>query len=97
MADYPRDRRDSLGFTDEGLNFAVDSSEVKESSVPDYAEVWGELFIDKAGGTNFKFHVENGIEFDRARESLKRFVVIIQQKIDTAENCPWFEPEEQKS
>jgi len=87
-----RYRRDSLGFADEGLNFAIVGEPVKTSSVPNTAAVWGELFIDVAGGTNFKFHVEKGVDFQRARDGLQRFVSIIQQRIDTAEKCPFYEP-----
>lgn len=88
-----RYRRDPLGFIDEGLNFAVTFDTIKSSSIPSYSEVWGELFIDAAGGTNFKFHVEKGIDFQHARECLRRFVSIIQQRIDTAKECPFYEPE----
>lgn len=91
-----RYRRDSLGFVDEGLNFDT-SRGVKESSIPDYAEVWGELFISAAGTTNFKFHVEKGVDFQQARECLIRFVRIIQQRIDTAKECPFYEPERNKA
>lgn len=88
-----RYRRDSLGFVDEGLNFAVEGEPVKTSSIPSDAQVWGELFITAAGSVSFKFHVEKGVGFQQARESLRRFVYIIQQRIDTAKECPFYEPE----
>lgn len=89
-----RYRRDALGFTDEGCNFAVGEQAVKPSAIPGDASVWGELFIDAAGGTNFKFH--SGSDFQFARESLRKFVSIIQQRIDTAKECPFYEPEKQR-
>lgn len=87
-----RYRRDSLGFVDEGLNFVVENHyEVKLSSVPAEARIWGELFVDAAGGVNFKFH--SGSDFQLARRSLRKFVSIVQQRIDTARECPFYEPE----
>lgn len=90
-----RYRRDKLGFTDEGLNFISERQveKVKISSVSDDIKIWGELFIDSAGGTNFKFH--SGDDFQIARESLRKFVSIIQQRIDTAKECPFYKPEKE--
>lgn len=84
-----RYRRDALGFTDEGCNFAVPGQEVQLSSVPSDVLIWGELFIDAAGGSNFKFHC--GTDFRQAKIALEKFASIIQQRIDTAKECPFYE------
>jgi hypothetical protein len=89
---HHHDRRDALGFRDEGLNFVANGQSVKESSVPIDSVIWGEVFVDPAGLTNFKFHVEGGqgISFDQAKRALEAFVRVIQQRIDTADQCPYY-------
>jgi hypothetical protein len=61
----------------------------KESNVPDDAIVWGELWVDVEGQVNFKFHTERN--FIRSKKALQRFARVIQERIDRAKDCPFFE------
>lgn len=51
----------------------------------------GLLWIDEQdGSTNFKFNVAGG-DFSSAREALSKFVAVIQDRLNNAEQCPFFE------
>lgn len=66
----------------------------KESSIPVDAPVWGEVYVDQTGiDINFRFHVEKGVGFDNARTMLRKFIITMQQRLDNAEGCPFFEEE----
>lgn len=52
----------------------------------------GELWIDENGETNFKFHVIGGNFLD-AQQALLKFVECIQERLDNAQKCPYFEEE----
>lgn len=64
----------------------------KTSTVPAEVAIWGELYIDAAGGSNFRFHVEHG-DFTTAKKALEKFVVAIQQRLEYAPRCPFYEEE----
>lgn len=64
----------------------------KISTIPANSLVWGELFQEESGGVSFRFHVEEGAGgFDAARTVLKKFAMIVQRRLDRAEECPYYE------
>lgn len=66
----------------------------KESSIPADAPVWGEVYVDQTGlDINFRFHVEKGVGFTNARAMLRRFIISMQQRLDNANECPFYEEE----
>jgi hypothetical protein len=51
----------------------------------------GLLWIDdNDNSTNFRFNIAGG-DFSSAREILIRFIAVLQEKLDNAERCPYFE------
>lgn len=55
---------------------------------------WGELWIDEDGTVNFEYHIVDGNDFPAAREALIKFRNVIQTKLDNAERCPAYQPDE---
>jgi hypothetical protein len=51
----------------------------------------GEVWIDEAGEANFRFHIAGG-SFGEAREALARMIGVMQDRLDNAERCPFYEP-----
>lgn len=54
----------------------------------------GELWIDDEGFANFKFHIQGG-QFTDAREALRKFIACLQDRLDKAERCPFYQPEQE--
>lgn len=51
----------------------------------------GLLWIDDDdNSTNFKFNIAGG-DFPSARKALKRFIAVLQQKLDDESKCPFYE------
>ena len=66
----------------------------KESSIPADAPIWGEVYVDQTGlDINFRFHVDEGVGFNKARATLRKFIIIMQQRLDNAPDCPFYEEE----
>jgi hypothetical protein len=60
--------------------------------IPEDARVWATTAIDTKGSVSFKFHVQHG-DFQEAREALKKFIEVMQQRFNEQESCPYYEPE----
>jgi hypothetical protein len=49
----------------------------------------GELWMDKDGTANFKFHIEGG-DFPAARNALLSFIQCLQQRLAQEQECPYY-------
>jgi len=50
----------------------------------------GELWLDKDGTANFKFHIEGG-DFTSAREALVAFIACLQERLERQTECPYYQ------
>jgi len=55
-------------------------------------KLWGELFLDEDGEADFKFHIERGAGgFLPAKEALEKFIALLQERLNNAKQCPFYE------
>ncbi len=59
-------------------------------------KLWGELYMDAEGKPHFHCHTPGTTTFDEARDGLKLFIGLLQDKVDRQEECP-FNAEDQKA
>ncbi len=57
--------------------------------------LWGELYMDADGKPHFHCHTPGTTTFDEARDGLKLFIGLLQDKVDRQEECPFNEKAQQ--
>ena len=53
--------------------------------------LWGELYMDADGKPHFHCHTPGDTTFDEARTGLKKFIELLQSKVDRQQECPFNE------
>jgi len=52
-------------------------------------KLWGELYMDADGKPHFHCHTPGTTTFDEARDGLKLFIALLQDKVDRQGECPF--------
>jgi hypothetical protein len=54
-------------------------------------EISAQLWLDKDENVNFKFHLIHAT-FEEGREALKKFIALMQSRLDDQKKCPFYKP-----